>query len=52
LHTFDKYDFGDGSLVWDQLYQQPFFSADDYPSWSVVIALAASDVALFIQELI
>jgi hypothetical protein len=35
LHNFDKYDFGGGPPVSDQLYQGPF-SADDYPScrWS------------------
>ena len=40
-HNFDKYDFGGGPPVADRLYQGPF-SADDYPSWSVVMALTAS----------
>lgn len=40
-HNFDKYDFGSGPPVSDRLYQGPF-SADDYPSWSVVMALTAS----------
>jgi hypothetical protein len=40
-HNFDKYDFGGGPPVSDRLYQGPF-SADDYPSWSVVMALTAS----------
>src|SRR5579884_3080228 len=40
-HNFDKYDFGGGPPVRDRLYQGPF-SADDYPSWSVVMALTSS----------
>ncbi|HYM76384.1 MAG TPA: twin-arginine translocation signal domain-containing protein [Candidatus Dormibacteraeota bacterium] len=40
-HNFDKYDFGAGPPVADRLYQGPF-STDDYPSWSVVMALTAS----------
>ena len=40
-HNFDKYDFGGGPPVPDRLYQGPF-SADDYPSWQVVMALTAS----------
>ena len=40
-HSFDKYDFGAGPAVSDRLYQGPF-SADDYPSWNVVMALAPS----------
>jgi hypothetical protein len=40
-HNFDKYDFGGGPAVSDRLYQGPF-SADDYPSWNVVMALTAS----------
>ena len=40
-HNFDKYDFGAGPLVSDRLYQGPF-SADDYPSWNVVMALTPS----------
>ena len=39
-HNFDKYDFGGGPAVSERLYQGPF-SADDYPSWSVVMALTA-----------
>ncbi len=41
-HNFDKYDFGSGPPVSDRLYQGPF-SADDYPSWNVVMALTPSD---------
>jgi len=40
-HNLDKYDFGPGPPVADRLYQGPF-SADDYASWSVVMALTAS----------
>lgn len=40
-HNFDKYDFGSGPAVKDRLYQGPF-SADDYPSWNVAMALTAS----------
>src|SRR3954463_13238741 len=40
-HNFDKYDFGSGPAVSDRLYQGPF-SADDYPSWNVVMGLTAS----------
>src|SRR5579864_2042363 len=40
-HNFDKYDFGGGPPITDRLYQGPF-SADDYPSWNVVMALTAS----------
>jgi hypothetical protein len=40
-HNFDEYDFGGGPTVYDRLYQGPF-SADDYPGWSVVMALTAS----------
>src|SRR5690349_14391807 len=40
-HNFDKYDFGAGPAVADRLYQGPF-SADDYPSWNVVMALTPS----------
>jgi hypothetical protein len=40
-HNFDKYDFGGGPPISDRLYQGPF-SADDYPSWNVVMALTAS----------
>src|SRR5579885_1982833 len=40
-HNFDKYDFGSGPTVRDRLYQGPF-SADEYPSWNVVMALTPS----------
>ena len=40
-HNFDKYDFGAGPPVQDRLYQGPF-STDEYPSWSVVMALTPS----------
>lgn len=40
-HNFDRYDFGCGPPVSDRLYQGPF-SADDYPSWDVVMALTPS----------
>ncbi|HUC28274.1 MAG TPA: twin-arginine translocation signal domain-containing protein [Candidatus Acidoferrum sp.] len=40
-HNFDRYDFGSGPPVSDRLYQGPF-SADDYPSWTVVMALTPS----------
>ena len=41
IHNFDKYDFGSGPQAADRLYQGPF-SADDYPSWNVVMALTPS----------
>lgn len=41
-HNFDRYDFGSGPPAADRLYQGPF-SADKYPSWSVVMALTPSD---------
>jgi hypothetical protein len=40
-HNFDRTDFRSGSPVADRLYQGPF-SADDYPSWNVVMALTPS----------
>jgi hypothetical protein len=40
-HNFDRYDFGSSPAVADRLYQGPF-SADDYPSWNVVMALTPS----------
>jgi len=40
-HNFDRYDFGAGPAVTERLYQGPF-SADDYPSWNVVMALTPS----------
>jgi len=40
-HNSDKYDFGSGPPVSNRLYQGPF-SADDYPSWNVVMALTPS----------
>jgi len=40
-HNFHRYDFGSGPPVHDRLYQGPF-SADDYPSWNVVMALTPS----------
>lgn len=40
-HNFDRYDFGSGPPLSDRLYQGPF-SADDYPSWNVVMALTPS----------
>ena len=40
-HNFDGYDFGAGPVLTDRLYQGPF-SADDYPSWNVVMATTAS----------
>ena len=40
-HNFDRYDFGAGPPVSDRLYPGPF-SADDYPSWSVVMGLTPS----------
>src|SRR5215813_13948345 len=40
-HNFDHHDFGPGPAVPDRLYQGPF-SADDYPSWNVVMALTPS----------
>lgn len=44
-HNFDHYDFGCGPPVADRLYQGPF-SADDYPSWNVVMALTPSREAV------
>ena len=41
IHNFDRYNFGSGPPVSDRLYQGPF-SADDYPSWTVVMALTGS----------
>src|SRR5437870_13916599 len=40
-HNFDRYDFGSVPAVSERLYQGPF-SADDYPSWNVVMALTPS----------
>ncbi|HEV2714055.1 MAG TPA: hypothetical protein VGU64_02245, partial [Terriglobales bacterium] len=40
-HNFDRYDFGSGPAVSERLYQGPF-SADDYPSWNVVMAVTPS----------
>src|SRR5205807_10119940 len=37
-HNFDRYDFGSGPAVSERLYPGAF-SADDYPSWNVVMAL-------------
>ncbi len=42
VHNFDKYPFGSGPAVRDRLYQGPF-SADDYPSWTVVMATTPSE---------
>jgi len=42
VHNFDRYPFGDGPPITDRLYQGPF-SADDYPSWNVVMATTPSD---------
>ena len=42
VHNFDGYPFGAGPLVTDRLYQGPF-SADDYPSWNVVMATTPSE---------
>src|SRR5205823_6366415 len=39
--TSTIYDFGSGSAVSERLYQGAF-SADDYPSWNVVMALTPS----------
>ena len=41
VHNFDKYDFGSGPSVADLLYQGPF-SADEYPSWNVVMTTTPS----------
>jgi hypothetical protein len=41
IHNFDKHDFGSGPPVPNRLYQGPF-SADDYPSWDVVMATTPS----------
>jgi hypothetical protein len=41
VHNFDKYDFGSGPTVTDRLYQGPF-SADEYPSWNVVMTTTPS----------
>jgi hypothetical protein len=40
-HNFDEYDFGCGPTSPDRLYQGPF-SADEYPSWNVVMAVTPS----------
>ena len=40
-HNFDKYDFGPGPAIMDRLYQGPF-SADEYPSWNVVMTSTPS----------
>jgi hypothetical protein len=42
VHNFDGYSFGGGPPVRDRLYQGPF-SADDYPSWTVVMATTPSE---------
>ena len=42
VHNFDGYSFGAGPPVADRLYQGPF-SADDYPSWTVVMATTPSE---------
>src|SRR5262252_5708731 len=42
VHNFDGHPFGAGPPVADRLYQGPF-SADDYPSWTVVMATTPSD---------
>jgi len=42
VHNFDQYLFGSGPAVRDRLYQGPF-SADDYPSWTVVMATTPSE---------
>jgi len=41
VHNFDEYPFGAGPPMTDRLYQGPF-SADDYPSWTVVMATTPS----------
>jgi hypothetical protein len=41
-HNFDKYDFGSGPKVHGRLNQGPF-SADWYPSWTVVMGLTPSE---------
>ena len=40
-HNFDKYDFGGGPRSTTGFIKGPF-SADDYPSWNVAMALTAS----------
>jgi len=40
-HNFDGYSFGSGPPSSDRLYQGPF-SADEYPSWEVVMATTPS----------
>ncbi|HYA25889.1 MAG TPA: twin-arginine translocation signal domain-containing protein [Terriglobales bacterium] len=42
VHNFDGHPFGSGPPVTDRLYQGPF-SADDYPSWTVVMATTPTD---------
>ena len=42
VHNFDGYPFGAGPRITDRLYQGPF-SADDYPSWNVVMATTPSE---------
>jgi hypothetical protein len=42
VHNFEAYPFGAGPPVADRLYQGPF-SADDYPSWDVVMATTPSE---------
>jgi len=42
VHNFDGYPFGAGPPVANRLYQGPF-SADDYPSWQVVMATTPSE---------
>ena len=42
VHNFDGCSFGGGPDVSDRLYQGPF-SADDYPSWTVVMATTPSE---------
>jgi hypothetical protein len=42
VHNFEAYPFGAGPPVADRLYQGPF-SADDYPSWNVVMATTPSE---------
>ena len=44
-HNFDKYDFGCGPTAPDRLYQGPF-SADEYPSWQVVMATTPSQTVV------
>lgn len=42
VHNFAGYPFGAGPPVTDRLYQGPF-SADDFPSWNVVMATTPSE---------